>query len=72
MFGYAIDLNDFVAKAREALAPHWRGMAGAFFTVLALVAIEYDEFVAPSVNRISEAWSATAKDFSGKLTSFTL
>lgn len=72
MFGYTIDFDDLAGKVRDALTPHWRGMAGAFFMVLALVAIEYDEIFAPSVNRISDAWSATAKDVGGKLTSFTL
>lgn len=71
MFGFAFDWNDIAAKAREALAPQWRGLAGAFFVVLALAAIEYDEFVAPSVSRISDAWS-TAADFGRKLTTLSL
>lgn len=72
MFGYAIDLDDLAGKVRDALTPHWRGLAGAFFMVLALVAISYEEILAPSVGRISDAWSATAKDVGGKLTSLTL
>ena len=52
MFGYAIDLDDLAGKVRDALTPHWRGLAGAFFMVLALVAISYEEILAPSVGRI--------------------
>jgi hypothetical protein len=72
MFGYAIDLPDLSARLREAFTPHWRGIAGAFFLVLALAAIEYDEFLAPSVSRISDSWTTVATDFSRKLATLSL
>lgn len=56
---------------RRAVDAPWRALAGTAFTVLAMAAIQYDERIAPGVDRISDGWSAVS-EFSRKLTSFTL
>jgi hypothetical protein len=56
---------------RRALDAPWRAMAGIAFTVMAMAAIEYDEKIAPGVDRLSSSWSVVS-EFSRKLTSFTL
>jgi hypothetical protein len=56
---------------RRALDAPWRAMAGIAFVVMAMAAIQYDEKIAPGVDRLSDGWSSVA-DFSRRLTSFTL
>jgi hypothetical protein len=51
---------------------HWRGLAGVAFMVLAMAAIQYDERLAPELNRLNDGFSHAATDFSKKLASFTL
>lgn len=58
-------------KVRRALDAPWGAVAGMAFTVLAMASIQYDERIAPGVDRISNGWSAVS-EFSRKLTSFTL
>lgn len=70
MFGF--DLHDVKETLQRVLDGQTRAWAGAAFLILALVAIEYDEFVAPSVGRLSDAWGSIAVDFGKKLSSFTL
>ena len=70
MFGF--DLSDVRETLRTLFDAHWRALAGAAFMTLALVSIEYDEFVAPEVSRISDGWATAATDFSRRLTSFSL
>jgi hypothetical protein len=47
----------------------WAGMA---FVVLAMASIQYDERIAPGVERISDAWNTAASDLGRSLASFTL
>lgn len=47
----------------------WAGMA---FMALAMAAIQYDEIIAPSVGRISDAFSSATSDLGRTLASFTL
>jgi hypothetical protein len=72
MFGYMIDLSGLRTHAKILFDMQWRRLAGFAFMALAMAAIEYDEFIAPEVNRISDAFSNVATDFSRKLASFTL
>jgi uncharacterized membrane protein len=72
MFGYAIDLGEVRRILRGVLDAQWRTFAGLVFMALAMAAIEYDEFIAPEVSRISDGWSTVATDFSRRLASFTL
>ena len=58
-------------KMRRAIDAPWGALAGTAFTVLAMVSIQYDEKIAPEVDRLSSGWSAVS-EFSRKLTSFTL
>jgi len=71
MFGYVVDLSGIKAQLQHAADAQWRMWAGLAFTALAMVAIQYDELVAPKVSHLSGAWGAVT-DFSRKLTSFTL
>jgi hypothetical protein len=50
----------------------YRFFAGGAFVVLAMASIQYDEHVAPNVERVSNAWSVTATDVGRRLSSFTL
>jgi hypothetical protein len=71
MFSYLIDFSDVKRRLKRLFDAHWRGLAGVAFMALAMAAIEYDEIIAPEVNRLSDGWSTVA-DFSRRLTSFTL
>lgn len=72
MFGYTIDLKHLGRQMREQLAPHWRTWAGVFFVATALVSIQYEEVLAPTVGKLSQAWSNTALDLGKKLSGFAL
>lgn len=72
MFGYKIDLTHLGRRMRETMAPHWRTWAGAFFVATALFSIQYDEVLAPTVGKLSQAWSNTALDLGKKLSGFAL
>jgi hypothetical protein len=70
MFG--IVLTDFRATLRRFADGQTRLWAGLAFMVIAMAAIQYDEFVAPEMTRVADAWGTVATDFSRKLASFTL
>ncbi len=65
-----------VGKMRQTLRKlyetQFRMWAGLAFMLAAMAAIEYDEIIAPEMNRISDAWGSVATDFSRRLASFTL
>lgn len=67
-----IALNDFRQTLRETFDAQFRLWAGLAFMALALVAIQYDEIIAPEVTRLSDGWGAVASDVGRKLSSFTL
>lgn len=56
---------------RRALDAPLGALAGMAFTVMAMAAIQYEERIAPGVDRLSNGWSSVS-EFSRKLTSFTL
>lgn len=66
------DLTDM----KQRLEVHWQAvfssLAGAAFVVMAMASIQYEERIAPSVERVSDGWSMAATDFSRRLSSFTL
>jgi len=70
MFAFAL------TEMKQSLGDRWdrvyRFFAGGAFAVLAMASIQYDEHVAPNVERVSNAWSMTATDVGRRLTSFTL
>lgn len=70
MFGYA--LAEMKLHAAERWDRVFRFCLGAAFVVLATASIQYEEQIAPGVERVSDAWSATATDFNRRLSSFTL
>lgn len=70
MFG--LNLSGLGNGVRGLFDAQWRVLAGVAFVALAMVAIEYDEFIAPGVNRISDAWGAVASDLGRKMASFAL
>lgn len=72
MFGFAIGLHDVRERFRRVFNAQWRAWAGAAFVALALASIEYDEVVAPGMNRLSGAWSNVAADFGRRFSSLAL
>jgi hypothetical protein len=70
MFGYG--LNELKDQLRGLFNTQLRLLAGAAFMTVAMAAIEYDEYIAPGVSRLSDAWTMAATDFSRKLAGFTL
>ncbi|MBC7767305.1 MAG: hypothetical protein H7124_00810 [Phycisphaerales bacterium] len=72
MFGYNIDLSGVKSRLRVLANAQWRMLGGLAFMILAMAAIQYDELVAPEVNRLSDGWSTAATDFRSRLASFTL
>ncbi len=70
MFGFA--LAEMKQHASERWDRVFRFCLGAAFVVLAMASIQYDEHVAPGVERVSDAWSMAATDFSRRLSSLTL
>jgi hypothetical protein len=70
MFGF--DLSEMKQKLRYAWDAQVRVWAGAAFVALAMASIQYEEVIAPGVDRLSDSWSTAATDFSRRLTSFTL
>jgi hypothetical protein len=71
MFSRLFSLQAPKQVLQRALDAPWRALVGVAFVLMAMVAIQYEEKIAPGVNRISDGWSSVA-DFSRKLTSFTL
>jgi hypothetical protein len=70
MFGFNLSgLGDGVRGLFDA---QWRVWAGVGFVALAMVAIEYEEIIAPGVSRISDAWSAAATDLGRRVASLAL
>ncbi len=67
MFGYVIDLSRFFNWIEGVIDAQWRRCAGLAFMALAIVAIQYDEIIVPSMERASDAWSSVTGDVSRKL-----
>lgn len=65
-------LDDLKATLRSLGDTQFRLWAGMAFMALAMVSIQYDENIAPSVGRISDAWSSATTDIGRSLASFTL
>ena len=65
-------LNDMRQTLQSAFDAQYRVWAGLAFLALAMVAIQYDEVVAPKVHGFSNGFGAIASDMGRKLTSFTL
>jgi len=69
---FSSHLNDMRQTLQSAFDTQYRVWAGLAFLALAMVAIQYDEVVAPKVQGFSTGFSAIASDMSRKLTSLTL
>jgi hypothetical protein len=69
---FKIAIIELKQNLRSAFDTHWRGLAGVAFMVMAMAAIQYDERLAPELNRLNDGFSTVATDFSKKLASFTL
>ena len=70
MFGFA--LSEMQQHAMQRWDSVYRFFVGAAFVVMAAAMIQYEEQIAPSVERVSDAWSMAATDFSRRLSSLTL
>jgi len=65
MFGYALsEMRQHTADVGDKL---FRFFVGAAFVVLAAASIQYEEQIAPGVERVSDAWSMATTDFSRRL-----
>ena len=69
---FKIALIELQQNFRSAFDTHWRGLAGLAFMVLAMAAIQYDEHLAPELNRLNDGISQVDTNFTNKLASFTL
>jgi hypothetical protein len=70
MFGSLLnDMRSALRRGLDAQARVWGGLA---FMAMAMVAIQYDEIIAPEVHRLSDGVSAVASDMRSRLASFTL
>lgn len=69
---FAIHASDLKTKLRQLFDTQFRLWAGGAFMALALVAIQYEEVIAPTLGEITQGFDAMAADFGRKLTSFTL
>ena len=65
-------MSDMKQMMRSIWNAQYRVWAGLAFMALAMVAIQYDEVLAPKVNGLSDGFGAIASDMSRRLTSFTL
>lgn len=72
MFGYVIDLSGVKSGLRQLGDTYWRMLGGFAFIVIAMAAIQYDEYIAPEVSRLSDGWSTAATDLSRRVASFSL
>ncbi len=70
MFG--LILNDMKEALQSALDAPLRLCVGFAFALMAMVAIQYDEIVAPKVHGFSDGIGSVATDMSRRLSSFTL
>jgi hypothetical protein len=64
--------DDLKATLRSLGDKQLRLWAGMAFMALAMASIQYDENIAPSVGRISDAWSSATTDLGRSLAGFTL
>ena len=69
---FKIAFIELKQKLRSVFDTQWHGLAGVAFMVMAMAAIQYDERLAPELNRLNDGFSHAATDFSKKLASFTL
>lgn len=70
MFGY--QLAEMKEQMRSVFDTQLRMWAGAAFMALAMVSIQYEEIIAPGVDRISDAWGTAATDVGRRISSLTL
>ncbi len=69
---FKIALIELKQNFRSVFDAQLRIWAGVAFMVLATASIQYDEHLAPELNRLNDGFSHVAMDFSKKLSSFTL
>lgn len=70
MFDISMHVSEAKRRLSDLIDVQWRTLAGLAFMALAMAAIEYDEFIAPGVNRLSDGWSSVATDFGRRFTGF--
>lgn len=69
MIAIKFDWTDVKFQMRRVLDAQWVRLAGAAFVALAMMSIEYEEVIAPSLSRATDAWSAATLDIGRKLAS---
>ncbi len=65
-------LSDMKQGMRSIWNAQYRVFAGLAFMALAMVAIQYDEVLAPKVTGLSDGFGAIASDMGRRITSLTL
>lgn len=69
MIAIKFDWTDVKHQTRHMVSAHFARMAGVAFAALAMVSIEYEEVIAPSLSRVSDAWSSVTIDIGRKVVS---
>ena len=70
MFGIVYsDVAQSIKALWDAQVRVWAGLA---FMILAMAAIQYEEFIAPEVSRISDTFGTAATDMGRRISSLTL
>lgn len=64
---WLVDISDWRARWREAAHALVSTCLGAVFVAMAVVTIEYEEAIAPSLDRFSQGWSNVASDLVRRL-----
>jgi hypothetical protein len=59
-------------RLRAAVASMFHAGAGVAFMLMAMFAIQYEEFVAPELARVGDAWGSAATEAGKRLMSFSL
>lgn len=59
-------------RLRAISAHMFHGCAGVAFMLMAMFAIQYEEFVAPELARVTDAWGTAATEAGKRLMSFSL
>jgi hypothetical protein len=69
---FRFDFSEQQTQLRSVFSAQWRMLAGLAFMIMAMAAIQYDEQIAPEVNRVAAGLDHVTADFRTKLASFTL
>jgi hypothetical protein len=61
---WQIDLHEWRARWRDATHAVLNTCLGAVFVAMAVATIQYEENIAPNLDRLSQGWSSVTADIS--------